>query len=62
MAPNGGSSGGKMKSLSLSPLKNLHIGTSPIKHRSPLKSRNFDILGHSPRIPLLSISNQTNNR
>jgi len=61
-------SGGKMKSsmslspmkMSLSPMKNLHIsgsGSSPIKNRSPTK---YDILGHSPRVPLLSISNQCN--
>jgi hypothetical protein len=53
--------GGKMKSMSLSPLKNLTIGTSPIKSRgSPMKSRQYDIMGHSPRIPLLSLANQAN--
>ncbi|XP_023343073.1 uncharacterized protein LOC111712628 [Eurytemora carolleeae] len=53
--------GGKMKSMPLSPLKNLTIGTSPIKNRgSPFKSRNYDILGHSPRIPLLNLANQAN--
>jgi len=53
--------GGKMKSASLSPLKNLSIGTSPIKSRgSPIKSRNLDALfgSSSARIPLLSLSNQ----
>jgi len=58
------SSGGKMKSaLSLSPLK---LSSSPVKPASPLKNGGggrgvgYDILGHGPRVPLLSISNQCN--
>jgi len=50
------SPGGKMKSsLSLSPMKNLHI-SSPTKRGSPVKRNIMD----SQRIPLLSISNQCN--
>ena len=61
LEPPTSTSGGKMKSMPLSPLKNLTIGTSPIKNRgSPFKSRNYDILGHSPRIPLLNLANQAN--
>lgn len=56
--------GGKMKSASLSPLKNLTIGTSPLKSRgSPAKVRTnldslFGLSSSSARIPLLAISNQ----
>jgi len=67
-APAPAAAGGKMKSsMSLSPMKNLHIGggsggNSPIK-RSPMKlnmNANVNGGGHSPRVPLLNIGNQCN--